>query len=131
MARDSDERFITIKDGEGNVIYSGKDNRREHYPALQKKPFWHFTAADTLKIVGLLFLIVKFYFGTKYDLRDLQAQDLFFKNAFADQKEVNQQIFDYMRGHDIYLTQITGKRFKGGLPVDPSYDGGKRIDTIA
>lgn len=119
MAEKNEQRYISIKDGHGNVLYEGKDNRQSHYPVLQRKPFWNFTAADMVKILGIALVGYQVYFGMKTDIS-------FLKEAHAGQLNVNQKILDYMVGHDAYLAQITGKRFQGGVPLDPNFDGSTR-----
>lgn len=122
------KRFVTITDEHGNVVHKGEDRR----PQVDgKRKFFEVSAADVIKIIGILWLAVKFYFQTNADIQNLKSADANFTILIAEQQKITARMTEYMGNHDAWTSSVTGQRFQGGVPVNNNFGPATwRRDTV-
>lgn len=102
----SNKRFIVVKDGTGKKLYEGEDNRtyNQDYPKCALGiPIRDWVKA-AIYIIGLAIL---------FSRMQVQLEELI---------KISGSFKEYMESSDNWHSSQFGTRFKGGAPVDSTFN---------
>lgn len=115
---------LTIRDGETLVYEGGERRRYSTRPSTIETKFpFGFSIKDAVWMGTIIVTSTIFLIKTDYRITEIEKLQ-------AIAIETNVKVSDFMQQSDLWHTEATGRRFRGGAPIVPlNVHGSRKLFT--